>query len=60
MTFGFRAGFPKWWQSPPGGDFSKLGAIISKGEKKGGNNFKILKLKLDTFELQIKSKKGLR
>ena len=62
-----RPGFPKVGGTAPWGDFSKLGAIISKGAKGGGGNFKILydlkilKLTLDIVELQMKSKKkGLR
>ena len=44
-----------------GGDFSKLGAKMSKGAK-GGGQFKIFcdDLVLDILELQMKRKKNLR
>ena len=41
--------------APLGAILVSLGAIISKGAK--GGDFKILKLTLEIFELQMKSKK---
>ena len=43
---------------PKQGDFTKFGAIISKGAKRG--DYKTLKLTLHILELQMKSKKGFR